>query len=93
MATTTATAREMSEAHWAFMRTPPSSTNSDSSGRTAKIDEVPKEWETGSRTCLYMFAPSPQVRDRIEDLLARVEDLLVHQPPDKAFPQPESFFC
>src|SRR5450755_3270385 len=47
----------MSEAHWAFIRTPPSSTNNDSNGRTAKIDVRPSEWATGSRACLYITLP------------------------------------
>src|ERR1017187_8850487 len=72
MATTAATPREMSEAHWAFKRRPPSSTNSDSSGRTAKIDEVPSEWDTGSRTCLY--TPLPSVPPSRDDSLRTVPD-------------------
>src|SRR4051812_14333107 len=57
MATTMATPREMSDAHCAFMRTPPSRTNSDSSGSTAKMDERPSEFDTGSSTCLYIALP------------------------------------
>ena len=65
MATTTATPREISEAHWAFIRTPPRSTNSDTSGRTANIDESPSEWDTGSRTWLYIAPPlHPRLRGR-----------------------------
>src|SRR5450755_30309 len=64
MATTNATAREISEAHWAFIRTPPSNTKSNNSGITAKIDVSPSEWDTGSRTCLYIrLPPRPASRD------------------------------
>ena len=41
------------EAHWAFILKPPSRTNSTTSGKTAKTAVSPREWETGSRTCLY----------------------------------------
>ena len=40
-ATTFETASAIREAHWAFIRSPPSSTNSASSGRTAKIEVRP----------------------------------------------------
>ena len=48
MATTIATPSEATAAHCAFHFSPPSSTNSASSGRTAKIVDAPSESETGS---------------------------------------------
>src|SRR5579872_420578 len=56
-----ATASAISEAHQAFSRTTPSSTNSVSSGKTAKIEVNPSEWETGSRTCLYISSSRGEI--------------------------------
>jgi hypothetical protein len=53
MATTIETPSVISAAHCAFILTTPSRMNSTTSGSTAKIEVSPKEWETGSRTCLY----------------------------------------
>ncbi len=56
------TPRAITEAHWAFILKPPRSTNSTSSGKTAKIVVNPSEWETGSSTCLYMgHLPLPPI--------------------------------
>ena len=60
-ATSIATASAASAAQCAFKRTTPSSTNSVSSGRIAKIDVSPSEWDTGSSTCLYTAEPPSQV--------------------------------
>ena len=48
IATSSATPSEISAAHWAFIFTPPSSTNSEISGSTAKIVDSPSESPTGS---------------------------------------------
>ncbi len=56
-ATTMPTPSEISAAHCAFILNTPSSRNSATSGRTAKIDVTPSEWDTGSSTCLYMSTP------------------------------------
>src|SRR5512132_3031217 len=53
----------MSAAHWAAMRTTPRSTNSTTSGSTAKIADRPSESLTGSKTCVYMDRPPPFVTD------------------------------
>src|SRR5437016_409844 len=47
------TASAANAAHCAFILRTPKRTNSTTSGSTAKIDVIPKEWETGSSTCLY----------------------------------------
>src|SRR4051794_4677135 len=44
----------MSDAHCAFIFTPPSRTNSVMIGSAAKIDDSPRESPTGSYTCWYM---------------------------------------
>src|SRR5262249_9825327 len=49
------TARAISEAHWAFILKPPRRTNRTTSGSTAKIAVSPREWDTGSSTCLYTW--------------------------------------
>ena len=54
MATTSATAKPMSAAHWAAMRTTPISTKSTSSGSAAKIEDSPSESLTGSKTWVYI---------------------------------------
>ena len=68
IAITIDTPSAISEAHWAFILKPPSRTNSTSSGRTAKIAVSPREWETGSRTCLYtetsLYLPDAPGRSR-----------------------------
>ncbi len=48
MATTSATASAESPAHWAFRRSPPSSTNSVSSGSAAKIEDSASDSPIGS---------------------------------------------
>src|SRR3954469_24020534 len=53
----------MSAAHWAFIRNPPSSTNSTTSGMTAKIVDRPSELPTGLRSCVYTCTP-PLARSR-----------------------------
>src|SRR3979411_2904598 len=52
-----ATPSAINDAHWAFNFRTPRSKNNTSSGRTAKIEVIPREWETGSRTCLYTERP------------------------------------
>src|SRR3954470_9318847 len=47
----------ISDAQWAFIFTPPSSTNSTRIGMAAKIELSPSELPTGSSTCLYMPLP------------------------------------
>ncbi len=48
IATRIETASEISAAHCALIRNPPSSTKSTTSGRAANIDERPSESDTGS---------------------------------------------
>ncbi len=52
-----ATPSVITDASHAFIRNAPSRMNSVSSGSAAKIEVTPSEWETGSRTCLYMLVP------------------------------------
>src|SRR3954453_21361089 len=47
----------ISEAQWAFIFTPPSSTNSTRIGMAAKIELRKSESPTGSSTCLYIPLP------------------------------------
>src|SRR4051812_23985037 len=64
IATTSATAREISPAHWAASLKPPSSTKRVMSGSTAKIADSPSELPTGSKTWLYIPAP-PNARSGV----------------------------
>src|SRR3954449_7166283 len=52
-----ATRSAMSDAQWAFIFTPPSSTNSTRIGMAAKIELRKSESPTGSSTCLYIPLP------------------------------------
>src|SRR4051794_19152539 len=54
-ATRITTTSEMRPAHWAFIFSPPNSTNSVMIGSAAKIDDRPSESPTGSVTCWYMW--------------------------------------
>src|ERR1700730_3997979 len=53
-----ATANETSDATHAVIRSTPSITNSTSSGIAATSELHPREWATGSRTCLYTATTS-----------------------------------
>src|SRR3954469_10426315 len=52
-----AATRAINEAQWAFIFTPPSSTNSTRIGMAAKIELRKSESPTGSSTCLYIPLP------------------------------------
>src|SRR3954451_3343408 len=56
-ATSIATASEIRAAHCAFIFSPPSSTNSVTIGRTAKIADRPSESETGLKSWVYTESP------------------------------------
>src|SRR4051794_18350224 len=55
----------MRAAHCAFIFSPPSSTNSVSTGSTAKIADRPSESETGLKSCVYTESPPSLVCERI----------------------------
>src|SRR5918999_4794764 len=63
IATSIATPRAISAAHWAAIFTPPSSTKRASTGSAAKIELRASESDTGSKFCVYtLLLPSWRTR-------------------------------